>query len=254
MENQREAVVSIENFGKRYSGQSAYAVDGVSFCCYAGEIVGLLGHNGAGKSTVLKCLEGMLPFDRGRILVDGHDIRLAPTAAKLQMGFVTDNQGVFSKMTGVQYLDFMADVYKVPVGVREERFQELQRVFALGDAVYDLISSYSHGMRQKICMMGSLISMPRLWIMDEPMMGLDPYTMHSVQVYMREYVGRGNTILFSSHMLNTVARICDRVILLRSGRQISELNVKHMMEEDPSFDFEGYFLGEEHKTQEETEQ
>ena len=242
MENQQEALVKIENFGKRYAGQTAYAVDGVSFCCYAGEIVGLLGHNGAGKSTILKCLEGMLPFDHGTITIGGHDIRVEPTAAKLQMGFVTDNQGVFTKMTGVQYLDFMADVYKVPVEVRKERLEELQKVFALGDAVYNLISSYSHGMRQKICMMGSLIHMPKLWIMDEPMMGLDPYTMHAVQTYMREYVGKGNTILFSSHMLNTVTRICDRVILIRGGKQISELDVRRMMEEDPQFDFETYFL------------
>lgn len=245
-----QPVVKVENLFKKYSKKADYAVEDVSFDCYEGEIVGLLGHNGAGKSTTLKCMEGMLPFEEGKISIAGYDIKKDPIKAKANMGFVTDNHAVFIKMTGMQYLSFMADVYKVPTEVREERVKQLEDIFRLGDAVNNLISSYSHGMRQKICMMGSLIHMPKLWILDEPMTGLDPRTMRAVQDFMREYAKQGNCIIFSSHALNTVARICDRVVLIRKGKQISDINVKEMVTDDPTFDFEEYFLQNEREAQE----
>lgn len=240
-----EEIVKVNGLYKKYSKKGEYAVENVNFSCYAGEIVGLLGHNGAGKSTTLKCMEGMLPFDQGTITIDGFDIVKDSIKAKSDMGFVTDNHAVFLKMTGIQYLSFMADVYKVPAAERESRLTYLEEIFRLGDAVNNFISSYSHGMRQKISMMGSLIHMPKLWILDEPMTGLDPRTMRAVQNFMREYAARGNCIIFSSHALNTVAKICDRVVLIRKGKQISDINVKAMMAENPSFDFEEYFLSEE---------
>ena len=238
-------IVKVQGFCKKYSKKADYAVENVTFSCFEGEIVGLLGHNGAGKSTTLKCMEGMLPFDKGTISINGFDIKKHPLSAKSCMGFVTDNHAVFIKMTGIQYLAFMADVYKVPTDVRKERIEYLESIFQLGDAVYNLISSYSHGMRQKICMMGSLIHSPKLWILDEPMTGLDPRTMRAVQNFMREYAAKGNCIIFSSHALSTVSRICDRVVLIRKGKQISDLNVKAIMAEDPDFDFEEYFLKNE---------
>lgn len=238
-------VVEIVGLCKKYSKKADYAVRDVSFCCYAGEIVGLLGHNGAGKSTTLKCLEGMLPFDEGTISIYGKDIVKDPLAAKANMGFVTDNHAVFVKMTGKQYLAFMADVYGVPTEVRKERIAKLEEVFQLGSAINNLISSYSHGMRQKICMMGSLMHQPKLWVLDEPMTGLDPRTMHAVQQFMREYADAGNCIVFSSHALITVAKMCDRVVLLRTGNQLDELNIKRIMTVDPTFDFEEYFLKHE---------
>ncbi len=237
----------IEGLWKKYSKKADYAVEDVSFSCYAGEIVGLLGHNGAGKSTTLKCLEGMLPFDKGTITIAGHDVRKEPLLAKAQMGFVTDNHAVFVKMTGMQYLSFMADVYKVPTALRAKRIEELQEIFNLGEAVYNLISSYSHGMRQKICMMGSLMHSPKLWILDEPMTGLDPRTMHAVQEFMRAYAKAGNCIIFSSHALAAVAKLCDRVVVISKGRQTDALNVKERMKSDPKFDFEEYFLQHEGK-------
>lgn len=243
-------VVKVSGLCKKYSKKAEYAVENVTFSCYEGEIVGLLGHNGAGKSTTLKCMEGMLPFEEGEIFIDGYDIKKEPLKAKANMGFVTDNHAVFIKMTGVQYLSFMADVYKVPTEIRAERVKKLEEIFCLGNAINNLISSYSHGMRQKICMMGSLVHMPKLWILDEPMTGLDPRTMRSVQNFMREYAANGNCIIFSSHALNTVARICDRVVLIRKGKQISDLNVKEMMAENPQFDFEEYFLQGEREASE----
>ncbi len=238
-------IVVVDGLCKKYSKKADYAVSNVNFRCYEGEIVGLLGHNGAGKSTTLKCLEGMLPFDKGTISICGHDIVKEPIKAKANMGFVTDNHATFIKMTGMQYLDFMADIYDVPTEVRKERVEKLESVFMLGGAINNLISSYSHGMRQKICMMGSLMHMPKLWVLDEPMTGLDPRTMHAVREFMREYADAGNCIIFSSHALITVARMCDRVVLMRTGRQLDELNIKRIMTVDPNFDFEEYFLKHE---------
>ena len=235
-------ILKVDNLSKKYAKKADYAVHNVSFSCHEGEIVGLLGHNGAGKSTTLKCIEGMIPFEAGSISICGHDIKNDPLAAKAEMGFVTDNHAVFIKMTGIEYLSFMADVYKVPTKARKERVQELEGVFKLGDAVNSLISSYSHGMRQKICMMGSLIHMPKLWILDEPMTGLDPRIMRAVQDFMHDYVSKGNCIIFSSHALGVVSKLCDRVVLIRKGKQICFLDVKEMMRSNPDFDFEEYFL------------
>ena len=238
-------VVSVKGLYKRYSKKADWAVTDVTFNCYEGEIVGLLGHNGAGKSTTLKCLEGMLPFDKGEIKIAGYDIRRQAEKAKRCMGFVTDNHATFVKMTGMQYLNFMADIYEVPSGVRTKRLKELDEIFQLGKPIQNLITSYSHGMRQKICMMGSLIHHPKLWILDEPMTGLDPRTMHAVQEFMHYYVSKGNSIIFSSHALNTVAKLCDRVVLIKKGKQVDELDVKAIYQSNPNFDFEEYFLRNE---------
>lgn len=237
-------VVTVDGLWKKYSKRAEYAVQDVSFKVNAGEIVGILGHNGAGKSTTLKCLEGMLPFDKGSISICGYDVVKEPVKAKANMGFVTDDHAVFVKMTGIEYIDFMSDVYKVPQAIRQTRVDQLEKVFCLGDSIQNLISSYSHGMRQKICMMGSLIHSPKLWILDEPMTGLDPRTMRAVQDYMKHYASMGNAILFSSHALNTVAKICDRVVVIRKGKRVDELVMSEYADR-ADFDFEEYFLSNE---------
>lgn len=244
-ETEREEVVRVNGLCKRYSKKAELAIKDVTFSCYSGEIVGLLGHNGAGKSTTLKCIEGMLPFESGEISICGYDIKKEPLKAKANMGFVTDNHAVFIKMTGLEYISFMATVYGVPPEERDARLKELEEIFQLGDAIRNLISSYSHGMRQKVCMMASLIHKPKLWILDEPMTGLDPRTMKAVRLYMRKYAEDGNCIIFSSHALSSVAMICDRVELIKKGHQFSHINIKEKMKEDPDFDFEEYFLNSE---------
>ncbi len=250
---ERIPVVEIVGLCKKYSKHADYAVKDITFSCFSGEIVGLLGHNGAGKSTTLKCLEGMLPFDEGQIRIDGHDVKRDPIAAKANMGFVTDNHSVFVKMTGLEYLDFMSTVYKVPQQLRKQRYEQLEQVLCLGDAVKNLISSYSHGMRQKICMMGSLMHHPKLWILDEPLTGLDPRTMKAVREFMKQYAAEGNCIIFSSHALASVAQICDRVVLIRRGQQIDAINIRQIMTENPNFDFESFFLEGERLAEEEAE-
>lgn len=219
-------ILTITNLRKKYSPKADWAVDGISFSVGEGEILGLLGHNGAGKSTTLKCLEGMLPFEEGSISICGYDIIKQPIEAKSNMGFVTDNHAVFSRMTGIQYLTFMSDIYKVPSEKRQQRVDDLQKVFNLGDSIYNLISSYSHGMKQKICMMGSLMHEPKLWVLDEPMTGLDAVTMKSVEEFMKEYAAKGNAIIFSSHNLDAVAQLCDRVIIIKQGSQICDVDTR----------------------------
>ncbi len=218
--------VRVAGLKKKYPRAAEYAVGGISFEVQRGEIVGLLGHNGAGKSTTLKCLTGMLPYREGGISIFGNPVKGDATAAKMCFGFVTDDHAVFSKMTGLEYIAFMADVYGVPKDVRESRVEELQKCFNLGDKIDNLISSYSHGMKQKICMMGSLIHDPALWILDEPMLGLDPTTMNAVSEFMRAYAEKGGAVLFSTHNLDAVRRICDRAIVIRGGLIEADMSVK----------------------------
>lgn len=227
-----EIVVEIDNLSKKYPRAKDYAVKDVSFVCRKGEIVGLLGSNGAGKSTTLKCLTGILPFKEGEISVLGNSVKDDGMKAKRNFGFVTDNHAVFSKMTGLEYVAFMADIYGVGKEEREARLEELQRCFHLGDKIRNLITSYSHGMKQKICMMGSLIHSPRLWVLDEPMLGLDPRTMNAVSQFMKDYAAKGNTILFSTHNLDAVRRICDRVVVIKSGRVFADSPVSELSEND----------------------
>lgn len=215
--------LEVINLFKKYDKKSDYAVKDVSFSLKEGEVVGILGANGAGKSTTLKCITGMIPATAGTITVSGYDVQKKPVEAKCNFSFVTDNHTVFTKMTGMQYLSFMSDVYGVPFEKRDEKIKELEQVFRLGDSINKLISGYSHGMKQKICMMGSLMHEPRLWLLDEPMLGLDPRTQNAVINFMREYVKTGKTILFSSHNLDVVERVCDRVLVIASGELKKEI-------------------------------
>lgn len=213
----KNTVIEIKNLVKQYPSASSPAVSDFSLTCYEGEIVGLLGHNGAGKSTTLKCLTGMLPFTSGSIRINGFDIKTAPIKAKSAFGFVSDKHDVFVKMTGIQYVNFMADAYGISKSERAARLGELEQVFALGDRIFEPISNYSHGMRQKICMIGSLIHRPKLWILDEPMIGLDPLTAAKVSEFMKAYAAEGNCILFSSHNMSSVRKICERAVIINKG-------------------------------------
>lgn len=210
-------VLKLTGLCKQYEQKADFAVKDISFECAAGEIVGLLGENGAGKSTTLKCITGMLEPTSGQVEICGYDLKKEPVRAKAAFSFVTDNHAVFEKLTGWQYLGFMADVYKVPESERRPMAEKLESVFKLGKAINNVIATYSHGMKQKICMMGSLMHSPKLWILDEPMIGLDPSSQQSVLEFMREYTASGKTILFSSHNLDLVRRICDRVLVIEKG-------------------------------------
>ena len=234
--------IKIENLVKQYPKSPVRAVSGLSLSCYPGEIVGLLGHNGAGKSTTLKCITGMLPFNEGSIEINGFDIKTNPVKAKYTFGFVSDNHDVFVKMTGVQYVNFMADAYGVTTKDRRQRISALDEVFQLGERMSDPISTYSHGMRQKVCMMGSLVHLPKLWILDEPMIGLDPSTRARVNRFMQDYAKGGNCILFSSHNISSVAKLCTRAVIISHGVKTDDFLFDDFLKTHEGQDLEEYFL------------
>lgn len=242
MESNNLDALVINHLSKQYAPHAPLAVNDLNLVCKRGEIVGLLGHNGAGKSTTLKCLTGILPYTEGEVIINGHDMHAEPVKAKQTFGFVSDRHDVFVKMTGYQYLAFMADAYGVPKAERNERVEQLNALFGLGDRIYDTISDYSHGMRQKICMMGSLVHKPLLWILDEPMIGLDPATAAKVSDYMLSYVKEGNCILFSSHNINSVQKICDRAVIIHHGIKTDDFALGEFAETHPGVDLEDYFL------------
>ena len=243
-ENLLTTTLEVKALCKKYSARANYAIKDISFSCEKGQIVGLLGANGAGKSTSLKCITGMIPLTEGEIFIGGKNISKNPIDAKRHFSFVTDNHATFVKMTGFQYLSFMADVYKVSKKDRQARYLELEKVFQLGDAVKKLISNYSHGMKQKICMMASLIHEPDLWILDEPMVGLDPRTQNAVINFMHAYAKKGKTILFSSHNLDVVRRVCDRVVIINKGNLVADLVIDEQMRNDHSI-IESYYFGDD---------
>ena len=233
-------LVTVENLSKKYSRKSDYAITNITLHGDGGEIVGILGHNGAGKSTTIKCITGMHPYEVGTVSICGHDLTKEPLLAKKCFGYVSDEFALFEKMTGMEFVNFMADIYQVSVEEREERIEEFQKLFALGDSIYNPISSYSHGMKQKISLMGALIHHPKVFILDEPMIGLDPHTASAVKAFFRKHSDEGNLVLFSSHNLDTVEKVCDRVYIIDQGRILEEIDMKEFKEK--GVDLEEYFL------------
>jgi len=194
------------------------AVDNIDLKVNNGEIFGFLGPNGAGKTTTIKMITGILAPDNGRILIDGLDIIKDPLKAKKQFGFVPDSPNMFLRLKGFEYLNFMSDIYDVPSKERKEKIEMLSNRFEMTEALGDQIQSYSHGMRQKIIIMGVLIHNPSVWIMDEPMTGLDPRAAFTLKEMMREHADRGNTVFFSTHVLDVAEKICDRVAVINQGK------------------------------------
>ena len=233
-------LVEIRKLGKKYNSKSSYAIRDFNIVGNEGEIIGILGHNGAGKSTTIKCITGMHPYEEGSIKIAGHDLAKNPIAAKQNFGYVSDEHVLFEKMTGQEYIDFMGDIYGVSMRDRKERVKKFQQMFQLGDSIYKPISSYSHGMKQKISLMGALIHNPKVFILDEPMVGLDPYTANALRNYFKEHASRGNLVLFSSHNLDTVEKLCDRVYIIDQGKIIKEINMREFKRTGRNF--ESYFL------------
>lgn len=196
------------------------AVDGVSLTVQDGEIFGFLGPNGAGKTTLIKMITGILNTDEGTIRINGRDIKKEPLEAKKQFGFVPDDPNIFSRLAGIEYLNFIADIYKVSPENRAERMQELLKRFEMTSAAGDLIQSYSHGMKQKIVVIGALLHNPPVWILDEPMTGLDPRSSYNLKEMMREHADAGKTVFFSTHVLDVAEKICDRMAIINKGKVI----------------------------------
>lgn len=217
VEQEFEYMLEIEHLRKKYIHAERYSVDDLTIKVRRGEVFGFLGQNGAGKSTTIKCLTGIYPFDEGDIRICGASIKTQPLKAKLNIGYVPDNHSVYEKLTGREYVNCIADLYGVSLEDREARLAEYLRVFKLEGAIDRQIKGYSHGMKQKICIIAALIHEPRLWVLDEPMVGLDPRSIFEIIDRMRAHCDKGNTVFFSSHNIDLVARLCDRVAIIKDG-------------------------------------
>lgn len=244
MEIYKKKIVEISNLSKRYGKSSSLAIDGINLDCYEGEIVGLLGKNGAGKSTTIKCLTGFFPFEKGTIKICDNNIVLNPIEAKKNLGYVPDNRAMFEKMTGIEYINFIADLHKTSLEDRLSRVDEMQTIFKLGDKINDSISSYSHGMKQKICLMASLIHNPKLWLLDEPLTGLDPQTTKALHKYMKKYKEEGNAVLYSSHNLHAIEKTCDRAYIINNGKIVENIDINEFKKNNPDKSLESVFIEE----------
>ena len=219
-------MLKVSNLTKKYPKSDRYSVHDISFELKPGEIFGFLGQNGAGKSTTIKCLTGIIPFDSGTIEICGHDIVKDPIGAKMQMGYVPDNHSVYEKLTGREYVNYVADIYKVSKEKRTEIYNYYIELFKLQEAQDKQIKSYSHGMKQKICIISTLIHDPKLWVLDEPMIGLDPQAIAEIISIMKQHVAKGNTVFFSSHNLDLVKRLCDRCAVVNRGEMVDFFDLK----------------------------
>lgn len=235
-------MIVINNLSKKYKNADNYAVKNLSLTINDGEVFGFIGSNGAGKSTTIKCLTGILPFSEGSIEVAGFDLAKNPIAAKKNIGYVSDNHSVYDKLTGRQYVNFLADVYGVPKEVRDTRLNDLAIRFDLYDKLDNTIKSYSHGMKQKICVIGALIHEPKVWILDEPLTGLDPKSARELKELMREHCDKGNVVFFSSHVLEVVEKLCDRIAIIKNGEIIASFTMAELEEKKAGKTLEDIFL------------
>ncbi len=210
-------MIEISNVTKTYGGRIR-AVDNITFTVEPGCIYGFLGPNGAGKTTTIKLIAGIIRPDSGTIRVCGHDTVREALAAKKSIGFVPDDPNAFLHLKGLEYLKFMGDIYEVEAGKRREIIGSLAERFDMTKALGDKIQSYSHGMRQKIVIMGALMHQPRVWLLDEPMTGLDPKSAFELKSMMREHADAGNTVFFSTHVLEVAEKLCDSVAVIGAGR------------------------------------
>ena len=208
-------MITFRNVSKSYKA-GIKAVDDLSFTVNDGEIFGFLGPNGAGKSTTIRMLTGILNIDEGQILLDDYDIAKQPMEAKKTFGYVADDPDQFLSLKGIEYLNFIADIYGVEN--REDRIKALTKRFGIDDVLNSRIESYSHGMRQKIIICGCLLHDPKNWILDEPMTGLDPRSSYDLKEMMREHTDAGNCVFFSTHVLDVAEKLCDRVAIINKGK------------------------------------
>lgn len=212
-------MIKLENVSKSYV-KGVKSVDSLNLEIKDGEIFGFLGPNGAGKTTTIKMITGILNTDEGKILIDDKDIKNEGISAKKDIGFVPDTPDIFLKLKGIDYLNFMGDIYEVPKDIRTKRIEELTKKFEIYNNLNEEMQGYSHGMRQKIIICGALLSNPKNWILDEPMTGLDPKAAFDLKEMMRQHAKKGNCIFFSTHVLEVAEKLCDRVGIINKGKLI----------------------------------
>lgn len=211
-------MLKIEHLTKKYGDTKAVA--DLNLHIQPGEIFGFIGHNGAGKSTTLKCSVGILQYDEGTVTIGGKDIRVEPEACKKMLAYIPDNPDMYEFMSGIRYLNFIADIFRIPADERREKIRRYAEVFELTADLGQPVSAYSHGMKQKLALISAWIHDPRLIIMDEPFVGLDPKASYQLKEMMREHCDRGGAIFFSTHVLEVAEKLCDKVAIIKQGQLV----------------------------------
>ena len=224
-------ILSIKHLSKTYKGGKK-AVDDLSLEVNAGDIFGFIGHNGAGKSTTIKSIAGVLDFEEGEILIDGHSVKKEPMACKQMIAYVPDNPDLYDHLTGIQYLNFIGDIFRVEKKEREGAIEKYAELFELTKNLGDLISSYSHGMKQKLAVISAWLHDPKLIVMDEPFVGLDPKASHLLKEMMREHCNKGGAIFFSTHVLEVAEKLCDKVAIIKQGKLVKEGTMEEVKGDD----------------------
>jgi len=223
-------VLQLKDFTKSYDGQKP-AVDHVALEVEEGEIFGFIGHNGAGKSTTIKSIVGILSSHNGEIYIDGKTLWEAKKECQKKMAYIPDNPDLYEYMTGISYINFIADIYEVPTDVRTERIEKIADAFEIKEALGDLISSYSHGMKQKVALISAFVHQPRLLVLDEPFVGLDPKASAVLKQEMRALCAQGSAIFFSTHVLEVAEKLCDKVAMIDHGHIVVSGSVEELIRE-----------------------
>ena len=223
-------------------GNGHQATDEVSFTVKAGEIVGFAGPNGAGKTTVIKMLTGILKPSSGTAVINGFDINKDPINAKRSFAYIADNPDILIQLSGLEYLNFIADMYEIPEDVRKEKIGTLSERFGMKDVLTTQMREYSHGMRQKLMVISALIHNPPAWILDEPMTGLDPTAAFELKQMMREHAKAGNAVLFSTHVLEVAEQLCDKILIINKGKIIREGTLEFLKLNNPGMSLEEIFV------------
>lgn len=229
------SILDIRNYSKVY-GESKKACDNVCLTVEPGDIFGFIGHNGAGKSTTIRAVVGVMDFSEGDITIDGHSVKAEPLECKKITAYIPDNPDLYENLTGLQYLNFVADAFDISEEERKARIEEYAERFEITEALPDLICSYSHGMKQKVAIISALIHEPKLMVLDEPFVGLDPKASFTLKTIMKELCDRGSAVFFSTHVLDVAEKLCNRIAIIKGGKIIAngtmeELVGNHSLEE-----------------------
>ena len=231
----KNVVLEIKKYSKSYTG-TVKVVDDISLIVESGDIYGFIGHNGAGKSTTIRAIVGVLDFEEGEIYIDGHSVKDEPIECKKNLAYIPDNPDLYENLTGIQYLNFISDVFNIDSIARQERIKKYADMFEISDSLGDLISSYSHGMKQKVAIISALIHDPKLMVLDEPFVGLDPKATFTLKEIMHEMCKQGSAVFFSTHVLDVAEKLCNKVAIINKGKIIAsgtmdELTKGHSLEE-----------------------
>ncbi len=232
---EKKAILEIKGYTKVY-GEGKKAADNVNITVESGDIYGFIGHNGAGKSTTIRAVVGVLDFTEGEIFIDGHSVKSEPLECKKITAYIPDNPDLYENLTGIQYLNFISDIFRIGESEREAAIKKYADLFEITDSLSDVISSYSHGMKQKLALISALIHDPKLIVMDEPFVGLDPKASYTLKQIMHDLCDKGAAIFFSTHVLDVAEKLCNKVAIIRQGKIVEsgtmeELVGSHSLEE-----------------------